>query len=115
MRRPTGRTKRKQLPLWQETILLLGVALVLAIVIKTFFVQAFYIPSESMEPGLILNDRILIQKVSYWGDGEPRARRRRGLQGPGRLAAADRLAPAPPTRSPRRWPRSGSTRPAATS
>ena len=66
-----GRSKRKQLPLWQETILLLGVALVLAIVIKTFFVQAFYIPSESMEPGLILNDRILIQKVSYWGDDEP--------------------------------------------
>jgi signal peptidase I len=65
------RSKRKQLPLWQETILLLGVALVLAIVIKTFFVQAFYIPSESMEPGLILNDRILIQKVSYWGDDQP--------------------------------------------
>ncbi|KRE94700.1 S26 family signal peptidase [Nocardioides sp. Soil774] len=65
------RSKRKQLPLWQETILLLAVALVLAIVIKTFFVQAFYIPSESMEPGLILNDRILIQKVSYWGGGEP--------------------------------------------
>ena len=65
------RSKRKQLPLWQETILLLGVALILAIVIKTFFVQAFYIPSESMEPGLILNDRILIQKVSYWGDDEP--------------------------------------------
>ena len=67
----TRRSKRRQLPLWQETILLLGVALVLAVVIKTFFVQAFYIPSESMEPGLILNDRILIQKVSYWGDGEP--------------------------------------------
>lgn len=63
--------KRKQLPLWQETFLLLGVALVLAIVIKTLFIQAFYIPSESMEPGLILNDRILIQKVSYWGDGSP--------------------------------------------
>ena len=70
MSRSKGKAKRKQLPLWQETILLLGVALVLAIVIKTFFVQAFYIPSESMEPGLILNDRILIQKVSYWG-GEP--------------------------------------------
>jgi signal peptidase I len=63
--------KRKHLPLWQETILLLGVALVLAVVIKTFFVQAFYIPSESMEPGLVLNDRILIQKMSYWGGGEP--------------------------------------------
>lgn len=63
--------KRKQLPVWQETILLVGIALVLAIVIKAFFVQAFYIPSESMEPGLIKNDRILVQKVSYWGAGEP--------------------------------------------
>lgn len=62
---------RKHLPLWQESVLLLAVALVLAVVIKTFFVQAFYIPSASMEPGLVLNDRILIQKISYWGGGEP--------------------------------------------
>jgi signal peptidase I len=67
--RSTG--KRKHLPLWQETVLLLGIALVLAIVIKAFFLQAFYIPSESMEPGLVEDDRILVQKVSYWGDGEP--------------------------------------------
>lgn len=66
-----GRSKRKQLPLWQETVLLLGIALVLAIVIKSFFVQAFYIPSESMEPGLVLNDRILVEKPSYWGDSAP--------------------------------------------
>ena len=65
------RHKRKPLPLWQETILLLGVALVLALVVKTFFIQAFYIPSESMEPGLVVDDRILVQKVSYWGGGEP--------------------------------------------
>jgi len=63
--------KRKHLPLWQETILLLGLALVLAVVIKAIFVQAFYIPSESMEPGLVKNDRILVQKVSYWFGGEP--------------------------------------------
>jgi signal peptidase I len=63
--------ERKHLPVWQESFLLLGVALVLAIVIKTFFVQAFYIPSESMEPGLIQNDRILVQKVSYWFGGDP--------------------------------------------
>jgi signal peptidase I len=62
---------RQQLPLWQETILLLGIALVLAILIKALFVQAFYIPSESMEPGLIKDDRILVQKVSYWGSGRP--------------------------------------------
>ncbi|PUA80720.1 signal peptidase I [Nocardioides currus] len=62
---------RRQLPLWQETILLLAVALVLAVAIKALFLQAFYIPSESMEPGLVKDDRILVQKVSYWGGGEP--------------------------------------------
>ncbi|MGH3359644.1 MAG: signal peptidase I, partial [Nocardioidaceae bacterium] len=41
-------------------------ALILALVVKTFFVQAFYIPSGSMEPTLIENDRILVEKVSYW-------------------------------------------------
>ena len=65
-----GRT-RKHLPWWQEAAVLLGVALVLAIVIKAFFVQAFYIPSESMEPGLIKNDRILVEKPSYWFGGSP--------------------------------------------
>ncbi|KHL15820.1 signal peptidase I [Mumia flava] len=65
-----GRRGRKPLPLWQETILLAVLALVLAIVVKTFFVQAFYIPSGSMEQTLQVNDRILVQKVSYW-TGEP--------------------------------------------
>ena len=69
---PTPPTKKKKhRPLWQEAILLLGIALVLAIVIKAFFVQAFYIPSESMEPGLVKNDRILVEKPSYWGSGTP--------------------------------------------
>ncbi|MBF4769975.1 signal peptidase I [Nocardioides agariphilus] len=62
---------KKQLPLWQETALLLVVALGLAILIKALLVQAFYIPSESMEPGLVRNDRILVQKVSYWFGGTP--------------------------------------------
>ena len=61
----------KQLPIWQEMILLLGIALVLAIVIKALFMQAFYIPSGSMNDTLVLNDRILVQKVSYWGSGSP--------------------------------------------
>ncbi|WP_372733848.1 signal peptidase I [Nocardioides sp.] len=54
----------------KETVLLLGFAIVLALVVKTFFIQSFYIPSESMEPGLVVNDRILVQKPSYW-NGEP--------------------------------------------
>ena len=39
------RKSKKHLPLWQETILLLGLALVLAVMIKALFVQALYIPS----------------------------------------------------------------------
>jgi signal peptidase I len=66
-----AKPKRRQMPLWQETILLLALALVLAILIKSLFVQAFYIPSPSMEPQFIQNDRILVQKVSYWGGGTP--------------------------------------------
>jgi signal peptidase I len=62
---------KSHLPLWQETLLLLTIAIVLAVVIKAFFLQAFYIPSESMEPGLVNNDRILVEKPSYWGGGTP--------------------------------------------
>jgi signal peptidase I len=64
-------TDKRPLPFWQELGLLLGVALVLAIVIKALFMQAFYIPSGSMNDTLVFNDRILVQKVSYWGSGTP--------------------------------------------
>ena len=65
---------RPHIPIWQETLILLVIAVLLAVVLKAFFVQAFYIPSESMEPGLVKNDRILVQKVSYWGGGWSGAR-----------------------------------------
>jgi signal peptidase I len=65
------RPQRRPLPFWQEMILLLGIALVLAVAIKALFLQAFYIPSGSMEDTLVFNDRILVQKVSYWGGGSP--------------------------------------------
>jgi signal peptidase I len=69
---PAHREKKESLPVWQESLLLLAIALVLAVGIKYFFVQAFYIPSPSMEPLFIKNDRILVQKVSYWGDNGPK-------------------------------------------
>ena len=40
-------------------------ALVVALVVKTFLVQAFYIPSESMVPTLEVGDRVLVNKLSY--------------------------------------------------
>ena len=58
-------------PWWQEGLLLLALTVILAMVVKTFLVQAFYIPSESMEPALERDDRILVQKVSYWFSGAP--------------------------------------------
>jgi signal peptidase I len=51
---------------WSETILLLVLALVVSAVVKTFFVQLFFVPSGSMRPLFVDNDRILVQKVSYW-------------------------------------------------
>lgn len=58
--------KKRQLPVWQESILLVVTAMVMAVIVKTFFLQAFYIPSESMEPTMLVDDKILVQKVSYW-------------------------------------------------
>lgn len=67
-RRPrrSSRQRSTSLPLWQEVVVLLGLALVLAIVVKAFFVQAFFVPSRSMEPQFIRDDRILVEKWSYW-------------------------------------------------
>ena len=45
--------------------MLVVVALVLALVIKAFAIQAFYIPSASMENTLEIGDRVLINKVVY--------------------------------------------------
>lgn len=38
---------------------------VVFLVVRPFMVQAFYIPSESMMPTLVENDRILVSKLSY--------------------------------------------------
>jgi signal peptidase I len=41
------------------------IALALAVVIRTFFIQAYMIPSGSMEPTLLIGDHILVSKVAY--------------------------------------------------
>jgi signal peptidase I len=62
--------KRRSVPVWAETILLLVLALAVSAVVKTFFVQMFFVPSGSMRPLLQEDDRILVEKASYWG-GSP--------------------------------------------
>ena len=63
--RPPRRRKRKAMPLWQELPLLLIVAFCLAVLIRTFLLQAFFIPSGSMEDTLQVSDRVLVNKVVY--------------------------------------------------
>ncbi|MFG1682091.1 signal peptidase I [Nonomuraea sp. NPDC049269] len=60
-----GGKKDKKGSFWKELPVLVVVALVLALIIKTFVIQAFYIPSESMENTLLKNDRVLVNKIVY--------------------------------------------------
>jgi signal peptidase I len=50
---------------WIELPILLLFALVLALLIKTFVVQAFFIPSSSMENTLDIGDKVLVNKMIY--------------------------------------------------
>lgn len=59
----------KHRPFWRELPVLIVVAFVIALVLKSFVLQAFYIPSASMEPTLLVGDRVLVEKVGYrFGD-----------------------------------------------
>ncbi|AXI79625.1 signal peptidase I [Peterkaempfera bronchialis] len=60
----TASREHKQRSFWKELPILIGIALVLALVIKTFFVQAFSIPSESMQDTLQKGDRVLVDKLT---------------------------------------------------
>jgi signal peptidase I len=47
-----------------EILVVLGMALLLSLLIKTFLVQAFFIPSTSMENTLLVGDRVLVSKLT---------------------------------------------------
>src|SRR4051794_31520074 len=80
--RRSRRRRRREEPkkkgsLLRELPVLLLIAFVLALLVKTFLVQAFFIPSGSMEQTLhgcpgCTGDRVLVNKIPYWfGDPEP--------------------------------------------
>ena len=57
--------RRPRIPGWVEFPLLIIGAFLVAFLVKTFLVQAFYIPSGSMEETLAVGDRVLVNKVVY--------------------------------------------------
>lgn len=48
----------------KEVFVVLAMALVLSFIVKTFLIQAFFIPSESMEDTLLVGDRVVVSKLS---------------------------------------------------
>src|SRR3984885_12244292 len=61
----SGKSGKRRRSFWRELPVLVIVALVLALLIKSFAIQAFFIPSASMENTLEINDRVLINKIVY--------------------------------------------------
>jgi signal peptidase I len=93
---PDAESKKHRNPILQfmgELPGLILLAFILALLIKTFFVQAFFIPSGSMEPTLMPGDRVLVLKVPYYfhdprrgdiivfEDPDPKAQPDRGVVG----------------------------------
>jgi len=57
--------RKRGASLWRELPILIVVALAIALVIKTFVVQPFFIPSSSMEDTLLIGDKVLVNKLVY--------------------------------------------------
>lgn len=60
--RPASPSRVRSLLEWVAVVVL---AVGAAMLIKTFVMQAFYIPTGSMQPTLEINDRVLVNKLSY--------------------------------------------------
>jgi signal peptidase I len=57
---------------WIEGIKTIGLSVILAFGIRAFVAEARYIPSGSMEPTLLINDRLIVDKISYRFDDPQR-------------------------------------------
>lgn len=58
------RSRRRYRGSWLDYLVTMLVALLIAVLVKTFLVQPFWIPSASMNPTLVENDKILVSKLS---------------------------------------------------
>jgi signal peptidase I len=60
-----GQTEKRRRSFWVELPILLGVAVLVAVLVRTFVLQTFFIPSPSMEHTLDIWDHVLVNKVVY--------------------------------------------------
>ncbi|MEU4687856.1 signal peptidase I [Actinoplanes sp. NPDC023714] len=58
-------TEKRKGSFWRELPILLGVAILVAVLVRAFVLQTFYIPSPSMEHTLNVWDRVLVNKLVY--------------------------------------------------
>ena len=58
-------TAKRRGSFWRELPILLGVAILVAVLVRAFVLQTFYIPSPSMEHTLNVLDRVLVNKLVY--------------------------------------------------
>jgi signal peptidase I len=58
-------TEKRKSSFWRELPILLGVAVLVAVLVRAFVLQTFYIPSPSMEHTLNVLDRVLVNKLVY--------------------------------------------------
>lgn len=58
-------TDKRPSSFWRELPILLGVAILVAVLVRAFVLQTFYIPSPSMEHTLNIYDRVLVNKLVY--------------------------------------------------
>jgi signal peptidase I len=63
--------RRRKMSITKEIPILIGVALFIALILKTFLVQAFVIPSGSMEQTIRVGDRVMVDKLTPWFGSKP--------------------------------------------
>jgi signal peptidase I len=61
---PTSKRRRTN-NFWRELSILIGVSVVVAILVRTFVLQTYWVPSTSMTHTLDQNDRVLVNKLAY--------------------------------------------------
>ena len=58
-------TRRRRMRALLELPMLLVAAVIVTLIVKALFAQAFFIPSSSMEPQLLIHDRVVVSRTAY--------------------------------------------------